>query len=106
MKLPEIEINGVKYAMKKPKARDWSAYAKFEGERKNIPLIEYVDKLCEFLATQFEGVTADDLLDNLELGEVQKTYRECSTYFWDMLTGKFEEIEKNSEAAEKAGEET
>ena len=102
MKLPIIEINGVKHEMKKPKARDWSAYAKFEDARKKIPLIEYVDKLCEFLATQFEGVTADDLLDNLELGEVQKIYRECSTYFWDMLTGKFEEIEKNSQAAEKA----
>lgn len=103
MSLPQIEINGVTYTMKKPKARDWTAYAKFEDEKRKTPLIEYVDKLCAFLATQFEGdLTADMLLDNLYLEEVQKAYRDCSKYFWDMLTGKLEDLEKNSIAAEKA----
>lgn len=103
MKLPQFEINGVTYTMKKPKARDWAAYAKFDDVRQKIPLTEYIDKICEFIATQFDGdLTADFLLDNLFLEEVQKIYRECSTYFWNMLTGKFEEIEKNSQAAEKA----
>lgn len=88
--------------MKKPKARFWATFAKFDDERTKIPLVDYVDKLCEFLATLFDDVSADDLLDNVELSEVQNIYRECSNYLWTLLGGKVEELEKNSETAEMA----
>ena len=100
MKLPQIEINGVTYTMKKPKARNWAAMVKFEQDRKKILTIDYVDKICEFIATLFEGLTADDLLDNLMLEEVQKIYKECHICYWDLLSGKFEELEKNSETVQ------
>ena len=100
MKLPQIEINGVTYTMKKPKANMWGKFAKFDAERTKGNTAEYVDKVCEFLAEIFDGVTKDDLLDNLYLEEVQKKYFECSDCFWSLLTGKFEELEKNSETAE------
>lgn len=96
MNLPKIEINGVIHEMKKPVARGWKSVEKFEQERKNIPLIDYVDKLCEFLAPLFEGVTADDLLDNVPLEDIQKIYAECYVCYFNLLSGKFEELEKNS----------
>ena len=99
MKLPQIEINGVTYTMKKPKAKTWRTFAKFDAERTKGNTADYVDKVCEFLAEIFDGVTKDDLLDNLYFEEVQKNF-ECSDCFWSLLTGKFEELEKNSETAE------
>ncbi len=75
---------------------------KFENDRTKIPLEDYVNKLCEFLATLFDGLTADDLLNNLMLDEVQKIYRDCYQCYWDLLSGKFEELEKNSPTAEAA----
>ena len=99
MKLPIIEVDGVKYEMRRPKANMWADFAKFDEERKNLPITEYVDKICEFLASQFEGLTKDALLDNLFLEEVQKKYFECAGFLWNLLTGKFEELEKNSENA-------
>lgn len=93
--LPQIEINGVTYEMKKPMARGWSAIEKFEQDRNKIPLANYVDKLCEFIATLFDGVTADDLLDNLPLDAVQKLYADCYLAYWNLLRGKIDELEKN-----------
>ena len=104
MKLPQIEINGVTYTMKKPKANFWSKFVKFDKGKSQIPLAEYVDKVCEFLAEIFDGLTKDILLDNLYLEEVQGKYLECADCYWNMLTGKFKELEKNSQAAEVAAE--
>lgn len=99
MNLPQIEINGTTYTMTKPKARGWTAMAKFEQDRAKILVIDYVDKVCEFLATLFDGVTADDLLDNVPLEDIQTLYFDCYNAYWDMLAGKFEELEKNSQSA-------
>ena len=96
--LPQININGVNHEMKKPLARDWKNFEKFEQDRKQIPLADYVDKLCEFLATLFDGVTADDLLDNLPLDEVQQLYADCYLAYWNLLRGKIDELEKNSQS--------
>ncbi len=54
------------------------------------------------VALLFEGLTVDDLLDNLPLDEVIKTYNECTTCLLKMIAGKFDELEKNSETAEVA----
>lgn len=104
MKLPQIEINGVTYTMKKPKANFWSKFVKFDTEKQKIPLIEYVDKVCEFLAEIFDGLSKENLLDNLYLEEVQRKYIECADCYWNLLTGKFDELEKNSPAAEVAAD--
>lgn len=102
MFFPTIEINGVTYKMIKPKAKNWAKFAKFDAERKNLNLEEYVDSLCDFMADIFEGVTKEDLLDNLYLEEVQKKYYECANCYWNLLSGKFEELEKNFPTAEVA----
>lgn len=99
MKLPSIEINGKVYGMKKPTARFWGTWVRFNDENKTIADANFVDKHCEILAEMFEGVSKDDLLDNLLLEDVMKVYNECSGCLIKLLTGKFEEVEKNSEAA-------
>lgn len=55
MQLPKLELEGKIYEMKKPRAKDWSGFIKFDEERKNLNLSEYIEKLCGFMATIFEG---------------------------------------------------
>lgn len=93
---PTIEINGKTIEMPSLKARAWREIMKFETERKDIETIEYVDKLCEIIAMIY-GVTTDEVLDNLEIGDVHAKYYEVLAAVVSMLYEKLED-KKNEEA--------
>lgn len=102
MEKPIIEIDGKKYEMIDVKARMWRLFAEFDEKKKTIKLVDFVDEHAKILAVFFKGLTADDILDNMPLGEILNTYRKCSRYLIGLLNGKFETLEKNAESGEVA----
>lgn len=101
MNRPTIEINGQIIEMKNLKARIWREVMKFETERKDIATVDYVDKQCEIIAMAF-GVTADEVLDNLEIGEVTPKYFEVFNAIVAMLTEKLGKKNVETEVATQA----
>lgn len=98
-KKPTIEINGKMYEIKKVRPRDWREFFKFDSEKQDVITYEFLDKHCEVIAGFFDGLTADELLDNLEIGDVLKIYNDILTYLMVLLTSKLGKAEeKNVEA--------
>lgn len=96
MNKPFVKINGQKYDMIEPKARMWRKFTEFAENRKELLTIDYIDKHCEVLAEVFEGLTADDLLDNLQVGEVLKLYTDCFRYLMTLLVSRVGEVEEKN----------
>ena len=91
-----IEINGKEYKIKKILAKDWRRIFKFEEERKDILIIDFIDKHCEVIAGVLEGVTAEELQDVLSVDEVMKVYDGIVKYLLELLSRKSGE-EKNAD---------
>lgn len=83
-----IEVNGKKYEIKKVGMPDWREFFKFDGEKKDLLTYEFLDKHCEIIAMFFDGITANDLIDNLEIGDVLKIYNDILDYLMELLTSK------------------
>lgn len=96
MNLPKIKIGGKTYEMQEPRARMWRTFAEFDEQKKNLPTAEFIDKHCEIIATLFSGVTVDELLDELNLSDVLKIYRDCYICLSELMTSKLQVLEKNS----------
>lgn len=100
MEFPKIEIGGHIYEMQEPRARMWRTFAEFEEKRMTFSNAEFLEKHCELIATVFEGVTVDDLLDNLPVSNVLKLFRDCYACMSALLGSKLRVLEKNSEVDE------
>ena len=100
MNKPVIEIKGQRYEIKHVKACDWREFFKFDSEKKGILTYEYLDKHCEIIAGFFDGVSVDDLIENLEIADVLKIYDDILMYLMFLLTSKLGKNEKNAETGE------
>lgn len=87
MDRPTITIDGRKIELPEAKARIWREIIKFDETRKEIPTADFVDRHAEIIALAF-GVTADEVLDNLEVGEILPVYLSVLTALLEMLTAK------------------
>lgn len=91
MNKPVIELNGKKYEIKELKARVWREVTEFETNKKELSNVEYVDKHAEILAKFFD-LSADEILDKMDLADVTLKYLECYRYMFDMLYAKTKEL--------------
>lgn len=89
-----IEINGKEYKAKKILAKDWREIFKFDEGRKDILLIDFVDKHCEIIANVLEGVSAEELQETLSVDEVMTVYNDVLKYLLTLLSAKTSD-EKN-----------
>lgn len=96
MEKPKITINGKEIELPPIKARLWKEIMKFHAERKNIETADLMEKYCETIALAY-GVTTDEVLDNLNIEDVGKTYYRVFDAVVEMLAGK---IDKKNETAE------
>ena len=83
-----IIINGKKYTVKKIFAKDWRRIFKFDEERKDILLIDFVDKHCEIIASVLEDVSAEELQENFSVNEVMAVYNDFLKYLLTLLSAK------------------
>lgn len=104
MKLPKIEINGKIYEMQEPRAKMWRIFAEFDSKKKDLLATEFLDKHCEILAQVFPPLSAEDLLNGLEMSAVLPLYRECYVCLSELMLSKMNQMTKNSDGGESAGE--
>ena len=90
-----IEINGKEYKIKKILAKDWREIFKFDENRKDILLINFVDKHCEVLAGVLEDVTVEELQNTLTVDEIMEIYNAILKYLLTLLSAKKDD-EKNA----------
>ena len=98
-----IEINGKEYKIKKILAKDWREIFKFDENRKDILLIDFVDKHCEIIAGILEDVTADELQDTLTVDEIMEIYNAILKYLLTLLSAKKDD-EKNVVEGEESSQ--
>ncbi len=104
MEFPKIEIDGKIYEMQEPRARMWRNFVEFDENKRNLSNADFIDRHCEMIALVFDDVTADDLLDNLQLSDVLKIYRDCYICLSNLMTNKLRVLEKNSTDGEESAQ--
>ena len=100
MNKPVIEIKGQRYEIKHVKACDWRDFFKFDSEKKDILTYDFLDKHCEVIAGFFDGVSTEDLLENLEIEDILKIYNDILVYLMNLITSKLKINEKNAGTGE------
>lgn len=100
MERPTITIEGKKYEMAKLTGRSWRVLAESSEAAPNYADADFIEQHAAFIAKFFDGVTVEDILE-MPLEEILPTSAAIKKYVMEMLTAKFERLEKNSEA-EKA----
>jgi hypothetical protein len=100
IKIPTITINEKEYKAQKPKARIWENFCKFDEAKKNLPAEEFLSAHAELIAQVFDGITKDDILDELYLDDILFIYSEIFVWITSLLTAKLAEIPKNVESEE------
>ena len=97
MTRPTITVDGKKYEMKKLTGRDWRILGEFADAAPEYVDADFLEKHAAFVAKFYDGVTVDDVLD-LPIEEILPASLAIRQYVMQCLTGKIEQIEKNSEA--------
>ena len=85
MDKPKIEINGKIYEIKEPKAQVWRKFAELEENRNDIPNVEYIERHAQIIAENFEGIKAEEILEQMNLCEVIPTFYICYKYCASIL---------------------
>lgn len=80
MEKPKIIINGKTYKMKEPKSKAWRLITEIDENKEDIPNVELVEKFVEVIAELFDGVTKEELLENMDIADVFPTFYSCYTY--------------------------
>lgn len=99
---PKIVIDGKTYQAKKPKARFWREIMAFDDSIPSLTTVEFIDQMAGIIALAFKDLTADEILDNVELDDIRKIYADLYKWVLWLLNSKMETLPKNSEAAEAA----
>lgn len=90
MDTPVIYINGKKIKARTPKARMWYDLVRFEED---IQAAENpAEKCAELIASNFEGLTVDEVLDNLDVNKLMPTIRELGAWVFYLVNAKLQEI--------------
>ena len=85
MNKPKIELNGKTYDMKEPKGKAWRTFAELYENQKDIPNIEFIERHAEVIAQNFDGLTADEILEHMNLSKIIPTFYECYEYAASVL---------------------
>ena len=97
MERPTITIEGKKYEIKKLTGRDWRVFSEFNDKIPQYTDADFIEKHAAFIAEFYNGVTADNVLDNMPLPEIVPASMAIRNYILQSLTAKFKEVEKNVE---------
>lgn len=97
---PTITIEGKTYEMKKLTGRDWRIIGEFINNAPKSIDADFVEKHADFIA-KFFGVTADDILDKMQLEDIIPASIETRDYLLTRLSAKIKVIEKNADAGDK-----
>lgn len=100
MDMPKITVDGKEFTMAAPKCRMWRTWMAFDKEKGNLAPEEFIERHCALIAEVFPGLTADDLLDNVDLDEVILIYNRCLLALMQLLSSRLELLGKNADAAE------
>lgn len=92
MTIPVIKIDGKEYKAKKPKARAWRELMKFDENKKDIKTDEFIDKHAELIASLFEDLSADDILDNVDIDDILKIYHDVFLWITELISSKLSVI--------------
>lgn len=95
MDKPIITINGKIIEMKTPKARAWREIMKFNEDRQSLPASDFCEEHAKMIALAF-GVSADEVLDNLDVDDILPTYLNVFTSLVGLLTAKLAIDKKNA----------
>lgn len=94
---PTITIGGKTYELPRPKGGAWRKLLEHDKNHNDIFAEDFIEKRCEFLAEIYgNGLTADNLLDELYLDEIIAAYREVARYTLRQVAPKLEEVQKNA----------
>ena len=95
MDKPTIVLNGKTYEMKTPKAKLWRVIVKFNEERRNFPVEEFIEEHAKIIAAAFD-VEVEEVLSGLDVDEVLPTYFNIFTSVLSLLTAKLAVSKKNA----------
>ena len=93
MEKPKIELKGKIYEMKEPKGKIWRMFAEIHENRAEIPNIEFIEKHAEVVAENFEGITTEDILENMDISKIIPTFYDCYRYISSILYGVSERLD-------------
>ena len=85
MNKPKIELNGKTYEMKEPKGKAWRKFAELHENRLEIPNVEFIERHVEAIAENFENLTSNEILENMNLSEVIPIFYKCYDYAASIL---------------------
>ena len=96
MKAPILIIDDKKLTMKEPRAKVWRKLTQLKDKEQDI------DTFAEIIATAFsaDGITADDVLDNVTVSELIPLSFACISYVNELVDSKLEKIVPKNVAAE------
>lgn len=86
----EITINGQKYKPGKSKAKMWRELMLFDETKTDISLEDFIDVHAEIIVKTFanQDLTANMLIDNLDLDEILPLYSSVFKWFCGQLNAK------------------
>ena len=93
MDKPKIELNGKEYEMKEPKGKAWRTFSELHEKRAEIPNVEFLERHAEVIAQNFDGLTTDDILEQMDISKIIPTFYECYRYIGSILYGVSEKLE-------------
>ena len=76
MEAPVIVIGGKERKAMRPKARFWRELVEFDEGISGIEPTELMERTAGIVASAYDGVDADDVLDSLCIDELRKAYAE------------------------------
>jgi hypothetical protein len=96
----KIVLDGVEHIAPTPKARVWRKIMEFDGQDKDLAAPDFLEKYAAIIADAFgDDVTADMILDSLDIDEILVMYRNTVHWVLGLLHRKLDELPKNAETA-------
>jgi len=93
IKYPVITVNGEEIKAKNPKAIVWRRINDFSFSKSD----DIVEDMADLIALTFndERVTKDIIMENVDLQDITKLYKECCKYVMGIFINAMDEIGKN-----------
>ena len=101
MDKPKIKVNGKTYEMQEAKAKAWRMVAEFDENKKDIPNVEFIEKHAEIIAQFFPKLTVEEILENMSIPEVIKTFYDCYKFMSATMYSKLQVLD-STEGGEEA----
>ncbi len=97
--VPVLTLGGHSYTMIAPKVKNWYDFAKFDDEAADLSVAEYIHGTAACVASMYEGVTAEDVINNLALEDLKILYLQLYKCMVGISNKAFADDEKNGEPA-------